>query len=163
MYGRKANGRKFGRKSAQRKALLRSLASQIILHESIKTTLPKAKEVRPIVEKLITKAKRGTDHDRRIAAKSLSSNDKSLEKLFTDLGPLYKDRQGGYLRIVKLGVRAGDGAEMAQIMLLDTDKLTEKEMKKNSAIKDSKKSEKKIASEKKPTGKKAATNKKVGK
>jgi large subunit ribosomal protein L17 len=128
MYGRKSGSSKLGRPAAQRKALMRSLASQVILYESIKTTLPKAKAVRPIVEKLITRAKKGTDHDRRVASKFLSANNKALEKLFIELGPLYKNRQGGYVRIVKLGKRNGDGAEMAQIQLLDTEKLTKKEM-----------------------------------
>lgn len=157
MYGRKAGGSKFGRKFQQRKALMRSLSSQIILHESIKTTLPKAKAVRPIVEKLITKAKNGTMHDKRIAGKFLSSNDKALEKLFVELGPLYKNRQGGYTRIIKLGKRSGDGAEMAQIQLLDTEKLTKKEIEKK---KEKKSSVKKVDTKSKKVD---STKKKVGK
>lgn len=133
-------GRKFGREAGPRKALIRNLASQVILHEEITTTLEKAKEVRPVVEKLITKAKRGTLADRRKAGEFLSNNDKSLEKLFLELGPLYKERNGGYIRIVKLGNRLGDNASMAKIMLLDTERLTKKEIekKKEKAVKPAK-------------------------
>ncbi len=128
MHRHQYNGRKLGRKAAPRKALLRNLTAQVILHEQITTTLAKAKEVRPIVEKLITRAKNDTVANRRLAAKFLSQNDKSLEKLFEQLGPLYKERQGGYLRIVKTNNRLGDNAPMAIIQLLDTDKLTKKEV-----------------------------------
>lgn len=126
MHRHQYKGRKLGRESAHRKALMRNLASQVILHEKITTTLPKAKEVRPIIEKLITRSKIDSVTNRRVAAKFLSNNDNSLRKLFEQIGPLYKDRNGGYLRIVKLGNRRGDNAEMAQIQLLDTDKLTKK-------------------------------------
>ncbi len=133
MHRHQYKGRKLSRKTAQRKALMRNLASQIILHEKIETTLPKAKEVRPILERLITKAKVDSVANRRHVAKYLSNRDKSLGKLFVELGPLYKNRQGGYLRIVRLGNREGDNAEMAQIQLIDTDKLTKKEIKKKSS------------------------------
>jgi len=129
MHRHQYTGRKLGRKSAPRKALMRNLASQIILHEKITTTLPKAKEVRPILEKLITRAKKDTVTNRRLVAKYLSNNDKSLVKLFEQLGPLYAGRNGGYLRIVKTVNRKGDNAPMAIIQLLDTDKLTAKELK----------------------------------
>lgn len=154
MHRHAYKGRKLQREKGPRKALLRNLASQVILHEKIKTTKEKAKEIRPVVEKLITKAKRGTLADRRNAAKFLSNNDKALEKLFTEFGPLYKDRNGGYVRITKLGKRAGDNAEMAQIELLDTEKLTKKEIgkKPKKAVK---------PSEKKAPAKKAAPTKKV--
>jgi large subunit ribosomal protein L17 len=128
-------GRKFSRKAGPRKALLRNLTSQVILHEEITTTLEKAKEVRPIVEKMITRAKKGTLADRRIAAKFLSNKDRSLEKLFSELGPLYKERNGGYTRILKLDNRKGDNAPMALISLLDTEKLTKKEMEKPKSVK----------------------------
>jgi large subunit ribosomal protein L17 len=138
MHRHQYKGRKLMREAGPRKALLRNLASQIILHEKIKTTLEKAKEIRPTLEKLITRAKKGTMADKRIAGKFLSNNDKALEKLFVELGPLYKDRNGGYLRITKLTNRVGDNAKMAQIELLDTEKLTKKEMEKPKAKKEAK-------------------------
>lgn len=128
-------GRKFAREAGPRKALFRNLVSQLILHEEITTTLEKAKEIRPITEKLITKAKKGTLADRRLAGEFLSNKDKALEKLFVELGPLYKERKGGYTRILKLENRAGDNAKMARIMLLDTEKLTKKEIEKKPAKK----------------------------
>lgn len=138
-------GRKFSRKSGPRKAMMKNLVSSVILYEKITTTLPKAKETRPVLEKLITKAKNNTLASRRQVAKFLSNNDMALEKLFTELGPLFKERNGGYCRIVKLGMRKGDGAEMAVIELLDTEKLTKKEKE---AVKQPKKTEKKTTSEK---------------
>jgi large subunit ribosomal protein L17 len=128
MHRHQYKGRKLGRAAAPRKALMRNLASQIILHESITTTLPKAKEVRPILEKLITRAKKDTVVNRRLVAKYLSNNDKSVQKLFEQIGPLYVGRDGGYLRIIKTTNRKGDNAPMAIIQLLDTDKLTAKEI-----------------------------------
>lgn len=129
MHKRFPKKQKLSRKSGARKQLMRSLASQVILHEKITTTLAKARAVQPIVERLITKAKVDSVHSRRQVARFLSFNDKSLNKLFEELGPLYKKRNGGYTRIVKLGKRPGDNAEMAQIQLLDTEKLTEKTKK----------------------------------
>lgn len=128
MHRHQFTGRKLSRKSGPRKALVRNLLSQIILHEKVITTVEKAKEVRPSLEKLITRAKGGTLADRRVAARTLSNNDLALVKLFEELGPLYKERNGGYSRIIKLGMRKGDGAMMAQISLLDTEFLTKKEM-----------------------------------
>lgn len=130
MHRHQYKGRKLSRETGPRKALVRNLISQVILYEKIKTTEAKAKEIRPTLEKLITKAKKGTLADRRNAARVLSNNDKALEKLFSELGPLYKDRNGGYVRIIKLPNRVGDNAKMAQIELLDTEKLTKKEMEK---------------------------------
>lgn len=161
MHRHAYKGRKFSREAGPRKAMLKNLASQVILHEKVTTTLEKAKEIRPIVEKLITKAKKGTLADRRIAAEFLSNKDKSLEKLFTDLGPLYKERDGGYTRIIKLGNRKGDNAKIAQIQLLDTEKLTKKEIEavKKKAAPNAKTEEKKAepkekaASAKKPAKK----------
>jgi len=143
MHRHQYKGRKLRREAGPRKALLRNLSSQVILYEKITTTLEKAKEVRPVVEKLITKAKKGTLADRRLAGAFLSNKDKALEKLFAELGPLYKDRKGGYTRITKLSPRVGDNANMAQIELLDTEKLTRKEMEKGKKkkSKDVKKSE----------------------
>jgi large subunit ribosomal protein L17 len=144
MHRHQYRGRKFSREAGPRKAMLRNLASQVILHEKIVTTVEKAKELRPIVEKLITKAKTDTVAARRDVAKFLIAKDQSLEKLFIDLGPLYKERNGGYTRIIKIGTRKGDNAEMAQIELLDTDKLTKKEIEKDTK----KKAVKKVAAPK---------------
>jgi large subunit ribosomal protein L17 len=96
------------------------MAGSLIEHEQIKTTLPKAKELRPIVEKLITLAKKGDLHSRRNAASRLKE-DQYVTKLFDILGPRYKDRQGGYVRILKAGFRYGDMAPMAIIEFVDRD------------------------------------------
>ena len=112
--------RKLNRTSSHRAALLRNLSNALLKHEVIKTTLPKAKELRPIVEKLITLAKRGDLHARRQAASQLKQ-DKYVERLFAILGPRYKDRQGGYVRVLKAGFRYGDMAPMAIIEFVDRD------------------------------------------
>jgi large subunit ribosomal protein L17 len=159
MHRHAYNGRKFSREAGPRKALFKNLASQVILYEKVTTTLEKAKEIRPVVEKLITKAKKGTLADRRNAGKVLSNNDKALEKLFAELGPLYKDRNGGYTRIIKLDNRVGDNAKMAQISLLDTEKLTKKELEKKpkkAVAKEAPKAEATKAPAKKPVAKPAA-------
>jgi large subunit ribosomal protein L17 len=150
-----------GRKTAPRKALIRNLVSQVILHEKITTTLPKAKEVRPVLEKLITRAKVDSVANRRQVARFLSNKDRALEKLFVELGPLYKNRNGGYLRIIKMGNRNGDNAEMAQIQLLDTEKLTKAELeKKKKPVREDSSDEKKALS-KNPTVKAKTANKKA--
>lgn len=161
MHRHQYKGRKLRREAGPRKALLRNLSSQVILYEKITTTLEKAKEVRPVVEKLITKAKKGTLADRRLAGAFLSNKDKALEKLFAELGPLYKDRKGGYTRITKLPPRVGDNANMAQIELLDTEKLTRKEMTK--AKSDKRKAISSEKKEKKDDTKKKAESKTVKK
>ena len=97
------------------------MAGSLIEHEQIKTTLPKAKELKPIIEKMITLAKRGDLHARRQAASKLKQ-DAFVEKLFTVLGPRYKDRQGGYVRVLKAGFRYGDMAPMAIIEFVDRDR-----------------------------------------
>ncbi len=102
------------RKKAPRKALLGSLACQIILYEKIKTTEAKAKTVKPIVEKIITRAKKDTLANRRLIISRLPIKN-AVKKAFEVLGPRYKERKGGYLRIIKMGPRKGDGAKMAQI------------------------------------------------
>ncbi len=109
--------RKFGRKTNQRRALLRSLAISLINYEKIETTEPKAKEIRSYVEKLVTKAKNGNISTRRLLNSKLGSGgDISSKKLIEVLAPRYKDRPGGYLRIIKKGKRIGsDGADMAII------------------------------------------------
>ncbi len=112
--------RRLNRTHEHRKALFANMAGSLIEHEQIKTTLPKAKELRPIVEKLITLAKRGDLHTRRQADAQLKQ-DKHVAKLFDVLGARYKDRQGGYVRILKAGFRYGDMAPMAIIELVDRD------------------------------------------
>ena len=118
---RHASGyRKLNRTHEHRKALFANMAGSLIEHEQIKTTLPKAKELRRIVEKLITLGKRGDLHARRQADARLKQ-DMHTAKLFEVLGPRYKDRQGGYVRIMKAGFRYGDMAPMAIIEFVDRD------------------------------------------
>lgn len=112
------SGRAFSRTSAHRKAMFRNMAASIFEHEIIKTTLPKAKELRRVAEPLITLSKVDTVANRRIAKARLGS-DAAVRKLFTELGPRYKERNGGYLRILKCGFRAGDNAPMAYVELVD--------------------------------------------
>ena len=113
-------GRKLNRTSSHRKAMFKNMSAALIKHEQIVTTLPKAKELRPIVEKLITLGKRGDLHARRQAAAQLKE-DKDVAKLFEVLGPRYKERQGGYVRVLKAGFRYGDMAPMAIIEFVDRD------------------------------------------
>lgn len=117
--------RKLGRNTSARKALFRDLATDLIIYESIETTLPKAKELRSIVEQMITLGKRGDLHARRQAAAFIrhevadeETGQDAVQKLFDDIAKRYEDRQGGYTRVVKLGPRRGDGAEMAIIELV---------------------------------------------
>jgi len=118
------SGRKLGRTSAHRKAMYRNLAVSLLQHETIRTTVPKAKELRRVVEPLITLAKHASENSgdavrlRRLAFSRLR-DDAAVGKLFTELGPRFKDRPGGYLRILKMGHRAGDAAPMAMVQLLD--------------------------------------------
>ena len=114
------SGRKLGRTSSHRKAMFQNMAVALLKHEQISTTLPKAKELRPIVEKLITLGKRGGLHARR-QAWSVLRDDVITTKLFDTLGPRYKDRKGGYTRVLKAGFRYGDAASMAMIELVDRD------------------------------------------
>lgn len=109
--------RKFGRKTGPRKAVIKNLFVSLILHEKIKTTEAKAKEIRPLIEKLITKAKVDNLHNRRETMKKLTTQN-SIKKLFEVIGPRYKEKKGGYTRIVKLGERKGDGAKMASLELV---------------------------------------------
>lgn len=113
-------GRKLNRTSSHRRALFANLAAALIKHEQIVTTLPKAKDLRPIVEKLVTLAKRNTLHTRRQALAYLY-DEKMVEKLFSVLGERYKERNGGYLRVLKAGFRHGDMAPMAVIEFVDRD------------------------------------------
>lgn len=112
--------RRLNRTHEHRKAMFANMAGSLIEHEQIKTTLPKAKELRPIVEKLITLAKRGDLHARRQAASQLKQ-DQHVARLFEILGPRYQERQGGYIRILKAGFRYGDMAPMAIIEFVDRD------------------------------------------
>jgi large subunit ribosomal protein L17 len=112
--------RKLNRTSAHRRAMFANMSASLIKHEQIVTTLPKAKELRPIVEKLITLGKRGDLHARRQAIAQVK-DETQVQKLFGVLGPRYKDRQGGYVRILKAGFRYGDSAAVAVIELVDRD------------------------------------------
>jgi large subunit ribosomal protein L17 len=114
------SGRKFSRTSAHRKAMFENLAAALLKHEQIKTTLPKAKDLRPIVEKLITLGKRGGLHSRRQVLAKLQDT-KLTEKVFTTLAQRYAGRPGGYVRILKAGFRFGDNAAVAVIELVDRD------------------------------------------
>jgi large subunit ribosomal protein L17 len=110
-------GKKLSRTSTHRRALLRNLATSLFLHERVETTTIKAKELRPYAERLITLARRGDIHARRIAGRKISDRD-VLGKLFDDIAPRYAARPGGYTRILKLGTRKGDAAEMSLIELV---------------------------------------------
>ncbi|HZJ81984.1 MAG TPA: 50S ribosomal protein L17 [Guyparkeria sp.] len=112
------SGRQLGRNAPQRKALMRSLTNALIEHEVIKTTVPKAKELRRVAEPLITLAKEDSLHARRQAIAKVG-NKATVSKLFDDVGPRFKERNGGYLRILKCGYRAGDAAPMAYIELVE--------------------------------------------
>jgi large subunit ribosomal protein L17 len=111
-------GRKLNRSSAHRKALFRNLVTSLLEHEQVKTTDAKAKAVRPIVDRMITLGKRGTLHARRQALSFVRSED-VVKKLFDDVAPRFRERPGGYTRIVKLGVRRGDAAAMSVVELVD--------------------------------------------
>ena len=112
------SGRQLNRNSSHRKAMFQNMANSLFLHEAIKTTLPKAKELRRVVEPLITKAKSDSVANRRLVFSKLR-DDAMVAKLFTELGPFYKDRPGGYVRILKAGFRTGDKAPMAVVQLVD--------------------------------------------
>jgi large subunit ribosomal protein L17 len=114
------SGRKLGRKTGHRNALFRNMAAALIKHEQITTTVPKAKELRPYLEKLITLAKRGGLSNRRLAMSRLG-DETQLKKLFEVLAERYADREGGYTRVIKAGIRASDAAPMAVIELVDRD------------------------------------------
>ena len=116
----KSGGRKLQRTSAHRTAMFRNMSASLIKHEQITTTVAKAKELRPYVEKLVTLAKRGGLANRRLAMSRLM-DDAQLTKLFDVLATRYKDRNGGYTRIIKAGIRASDAAPMAVIEFVDRD------------------------------------------
>ena len=110
-------GRQLSRTASHRKAVLRNLATSLFRHERVETTQAKAKELRPYAERLITLAKRGDLHARRLVGRKIADRE-ILGKLFDDIGPRYETRPGGYTRILKTGSRRGDGAEMAFIELV---------------------------------------------
>jgi large subunit ribosomal protein L17 len=112
--------RRFNRRPEHRKAMLANMAASLVTHEQIVTTLPKAKDIRPIVEKLVTLGKKGSLHARRQAISEMRDRD-AVKKLFDVLAPRYKARNGGYLRIIKAGYRYGDMAPMAVIEFVDRD------------------------------------------
>lgn len=110
--------RKLGKESTHRKAMLRNMSTSMIMHERIKTTLPKAKALKSVVEKIVTKGKKQSLHSRRIVASYLFDKD-AVNKVFSDLSERFSDRPGGYCRILKLGKRSSDGAEMASLEFVD--------------------------------------------
>jgi large subunit ribosomal protein L17 len=114
------NGRRFNRSHAHRKAMFANMAQALVKHEQIVTTLPKAKDLRPVVEKLITLAKRGDLHARRLLI-ARTRSEATAAKLIDVLGPRYQERAGGYIRVLKAGFRYGDNAPMAVIELVDRD------------------------------------------
>lgn len=113
----RVSGRKLSRPTAHRMALLRNIVTDLLRHETVQTTEAKAREVRRLAEKVITRGKKGSLHDRRLAAAVLT-DDGIVRKLFDELGPRYESRAGGYTRMVKLGQRKGDAAPMAIIELM---------------------------------------------
>lgn len=159
MHRHAYKGRKLQREKAHRSMMLRNLATSVLLHEKVKTTLPKAKEIRSIVESLITSAKAGDLTARRKLSSYLLDKN-AVEKALRELGPLYEKRNGGYTRIIKAGSRVGDNAPMAYIELLDTEKLIKKEMKKElqpdqskSEVKEEKKRPRRLSDKKVKIGK----------
>ena len=112
------SGRRLGRNSSHRKAMFRNMAASMLKHETIKTTLPKAKELRRVVEPLITHAKEDSVANRRLAFDRLRDKE-VVGKLFSEIGPRFKERPGGYLRILKAAPRAGDAAPMAIVMMTE--------------------------------------------
>src|SRR5205809_3164471 len=121
--------KKLGRNTSHRRALLRNLVTSLILEERVETTVTKAKAMRPHVEKMITLGKRGEQAARRLAASYLMTRE-SVDKLFDTVAPRFGDRNGGYLRIVRVGFQKGDGAEKAFIELLGSEKLQEEKRQK---------------------------------
>ena len=113
-------GRRLGRTTEHRQAMLKNLVTSFLEKERVRTTVTKAKEARPLAEKMITLGKKNTLHTRRQALASLAK-ESAVTKLFSDLGPRFSERAGGYTRIIKLGPRAGDGAQMALLELVGTE------------------------------------------
>ena len=155
-------GRTFNRDTNARKALFIGLAKNLIEKEQIKTTLPKAKDLRRVVEKLITRAKVDTVANRRLTASELgNSSEKAVKKLFAVLGPRYAKRPGGYTRVLKAGFRYGDAAPMAIIELVDRDENAKKVAPKTVATKTAEPVVKDVKEEKAPKAEKAPKTTKV--
>jgi large subunit ribosomal protein L17 len=133
-------GFKLGRNTSHRRALLRNLVTSVIQEDRVETTVAKAKAVRPHIEKMITLGKRGDLHARRQALSFLQT-DKAVTRLFDEVAKRYRDRQGGYLRIVRTGFQVGDGAEKAFIELLDAEKQLEVKRQKRADLKAKKRAE----------------------
>ncbi len=114
---RPKKGPRFGGSPAHSKKIMANLATELFLHEKVTTTLPRAQAVRPLAEKLITKARKGDLHSKRVVLRTIPNRD-AVIRLFDDVAPRYADREGGYTRITKLGPRRGDGAEEAVIELV---------------------------------------------
>lgn len=129
----KVAGWKLGRNTSHRRSLLRNLVTSIILEERVETTIPKAKAMRPIVEKMITLGKRGDLAARRLAGSYLMT-DAAVDKLFDTIGPRFGDRKGGYLRIVRTGWQKGDGADKAFIELLGSEAVLDEKRQKRAEI-----------------------------
>ncbi len=142
----KVAGWKLGRNTAHRRSLLRNLTTSLILEERIETTLPKAKALRPRVEKMITLGKRGDLAARRRAGAYLMTK-AAVDKLFDTIGPRFGDRQGGYLRIVKLGWRKGDGADTVFVELLGSEAVQEEKRQKRAEARSKRAAEAKKAME----------------
>jgi large subunit ribosomal protein L17 len=142
----KVAGWKLGRNTAHRRSLLRNLTTSLILEERIETTLPKAKALRPRVEKMITLGKRGDLAARRRAGAYLMTS-AAVDKLFDTIGPRFGDRQGGYLRIVKLGWRKGDGADTVFVELLGSEAVQEEKRQKRAEVRQKRAAEAKKAME----------------
>ncbi len=130
----RVNGKKLRRNTAHRRALLRNLVTSLLERERIRTTLAKAKATRPIAEKMITLAKKDTLHTRRLALRFIFKKD-IVKKLFEEIGPRFSERPGGYTRIVKIGPRAGDGAEVAMIELVGSEFKKKKKKKEKAKAK----------------------------
>ena len=126
-------GKKLGRNTSHRRALLRNLVTSLIVEERIETTVPKAKAMRPLVEKMVTLGKRGDLAARRLASGFLMTRE-SVDKLFDAIGPRFGDRNGGYLRIVRTGFQKGDGAEKAFIELLGAEKILDEKRQKRAEL-----------------------------
>ena len=140
----KIAGRKLGRNPAHRRSVLRNLVTSFLEHERLVTTLPKAKELRPLAEKMITLGTRDTLHARR-QVQSYLLNDLIAKKVFDTIAPRFSDRPGGYSRIVRLGYRSGDGAEMAVIELIGSELEVKKAKKQSDEAEETEKSEKEEA------------------
>jgi large subunit ribosomal protein L17 len=138
--------KKLGRNTSHRRALLRNLVTSLIVEERIETTVPKAKAMRPHVEKMITLGKRGDVHARRLAAGFLMTRD-AVDKLFDSIGPRFGDRNGGYIRIVRTGFQRGDGAEKAFIELLGAEKVLDEKKQKRAELRAKKAEERRKAME----------------